>query len=63
MRGLMTKAQIAAEIKRIASTQLDDCERAIKEGVKRIALNELQDAVRQLKRLAAILADGPRERA
>lgn len=52
----MTKAQIAAELKRIVANQLDDCERAIKSGTKTIALNELEDAMRRLKRLAAALA-------
>jgi hypothetical protein len=52
----MTKAQIAAELKRIVSNQLDDCERAIKAGTKTIALNELEDAMRRLKRLASALA-------
>jgi len=53
--SLMTKAQIAAQIKHIVQNQLDDCERAIKAGTKSIALKELEDAVRQLKRLAALL--------
>jgi 3-deoxy-D-manno-octulosonic acid (KDO) 8-phosphate synthase len=52
---LMTKAQIAAQIKHIIQNQLDDCERAIKAGTRSIALKELEDAVRQLKRLAALL--------
>jgi hypothetical protein len=51
----MTKAQIAAELKRIIKNQLDDCERAVKAGTKTIALKELEDAVRQLKQLAALL--------
>lgn len=55
----MTKGQIAAELKRIASTQLDDCERAIKGGERKIALNELQDAMRRLKRLATMLGEPP----
>jgi hypothetical protein len=53
----MTKSQIAAEIKRIVSNQLDDCGRAIKTGTKTIALNELNDAVRLLKRLATLLEE------
>lgn len=51
----MTRAQIAAEIRRIIQNQLDDCQRAIKSGTKTIALNELEDAVLKLKRLAALL--------
>ena len=50
-----TKSQIAAEIRRIADIQLDDCKRAIKDGTKSIALRELEDAACQLKRLAALL--------
>ena len=42
----MTKIQIAAEIKRIVSNQLDDAKRAMKAGTKTIAVNELEDAVR-----------------
>ena len=52
----MTKAQIAAQIKRIVDNQLDDAKRAVTAGTKTIAINELDDAVRQLKRLATILA-------
>ncbi len=51
----MTKAQIAAEMKRIITNQLDDCQRAIKAGTKTIALNELEDAVRKLKQLAVLV--------
>ena len=51
----MTKAQIAAEIRRIVQNQLDDCQRAIKDGTKTIALNELEDAAKKLKKLAALL--------
>ena len=55
----MTKAQIAAEIRRIIDNQLDDCHRAIKAGTKTIAVNELEDATRALKQLAAFLETGP----
>lgn len=55
----MTKAQIAAEIRRITDNQLDDCHRAIKAGTKTIAVNELEDATRKLKKLAAFLEAGP----
>ncbi len=54
----MTKAQIAAEIRRIIDNQLDDCQRAIKAGTKTIAVNELEDATRKLKKLAAFLETG-----
>ncbi len=54
----MTKAQIAAEIRRIIDYQLDDCQRAIKAGTKTIAVNELEDATRKLKKLAAFLEAG-----
>ncbi len=54
----MTKAQIAAEIRRIIDNQLDDCQRAIKAGTKTIAVNELEDASRKLKKLAAFLDTG-----
>ncbi len=52
---VVTKAQIAAEIRRIIDNQLDDCQRAIKAGTKTIAVNELEDASRKLKKLAAFL--------
>lgn len=55
----MTKAQIAAEIRRIVDNQLDDCQRAIKAGTKTIAVNELDDASRKLKKLATLLEAGP----
>lgn len=55
----MTKAQIAAEIRRIIDNQLDDCHRAIKAGTKTIAVNELEDATRKLKKLATFLEAGP----
>jgi uncharacterized protein YbjQ (UPF0145 family) len=58
-RERMTKAQIAAEIKRVVKNQLDDCERAIKAGTRSIALYELEDAARKLKALAAMLDAKP----
>ena len=51
----MTKAQIAAEVRRVIDNQLDDCQRAIKAGTKTIAVNELEDASRKLEKLAAFL--------
>ena len=55
----MTRAQLAAEIKRIVENQLDDCHRAIKEGTKTIAIKELEDARKKLKSLAAFLQSPP----
>ena len=55
----MTRAQIAAEIRRIVDNQLDDCRRAIKDGTKTIAMNELSDAVRRLKQIASVLEAPP----
>ncbi|HEY8566923.1 MAG TPA: hypothetical protein VIL65_15605 [Beijerinckiaceae bacterium] len=55
----MTKAQIAAEIRRIVQNQLDDCRRAIKDGTKTIAMNELDDAMRRLKQIASLLEATP----
>ena len=55
----MTRAQLAAEIKRIVENQLDDCHRAIKEGTKTIAIKELEDARKKLKSLAAFLQSSP----
>nr|WP_236961072.1 hypothetical protein [Methylobacterium durans] len=48
----MTKDQLAAELKRIATTQISDITRAVKEGQKSIALNEVRDMAQRLNRLA-----------
>nr|WP_165937854.1 hypothetical protein [Methylobacterium segetis] len=48
----MTKDQLAAELKRIATTQISDITRAVKEGQKAIALNEVRDMAQRLNRLA-----------
>lgn len=48
----MTKDQLAAELKRIATTQISDITRAVKEGQKSIALNEVRDMARRLNGLA-----------
>ena len=45
----------AAEIRKIVSGPLDDCERAIKAGTKSIALFELEDAAKRLKKIASLL--------
>lgn len=49
----MTREQLAAELKRIATDQVSDIERAVKDGHKTIALNEIADLNRNLKALAA----------
>ena len=49
----MTRDQLAAELKRMATDQVSDIERAVKDGHKTIALNEIADLNRNLKALAA----------
>ena len=49
----MTREQLAAELKRMATDQVSDIERAVKDGHKTIALNEIADLNRNLKALAA----------
>lgn len=49
---MMTKDQLATELKRIATTQISDITRAVKEGQKSIALNEVRDMARRLDLLA-----------
>ncbi|GJE58158.1 hypothetical protein [Methylobacterium trifolii] len=49
---MMTKDQLAAELKRIATSQISDITRAVKEGQKSIALNEVRDMARRLDLLA-----------
>ncbi|MDE4910119.1 hypothetical protein PQI07_05325 [Methylobacterium sp. 092160098-2] len=48
----MTSQQLADELKRIATTQVSDITRAVKEGQKSIALNEVRDMARRLVLLA-----------
>ena len=48
----MTSQQLADELKRIATTQVSDITRAVKEGQKSIALNEVRDMARRLSLLA-----------
>ena len=55
----MTRDQLAAELKRMASVHVSDIERAVKDGHKTIALNELADLNRQLKALAAAVKAKP----
>jgi hypothetical protein len=59
----MTRDQLAAELKRIATLQVGDIERAVKDGHKTIALNELADLNRTLKALAAAMKAKPVMRA
>jgi hypothetical protein len=54
----MTSQQLADELKRIATTQVSDITRAVKEGQKSIALNEVRDMARRIGLLAD--AFGPR---
>ena len=49
----MTRDQLAAELKRIATDQVSDIERAVRDGHKTIALNEIADLNSNLKALAA----------
>ncbi len=49
---MMTKDQLAAELKRIATSQISDITRAVKEGQKSIALNEVRDMAHRLNLLA-----------
>jgi hypothetical protein len=50
---MMTSHQLAEELKRIATAQVSDITRAVKEGQKSIALNEVRDMARRI----ALLAD------
>ncbi|WP_336488916.1 hypothetical protein [Methylobacterium nigriterrae] len=49
---MMTKDQLAVELKRIATAQISDITRAVKEGQKSIALNEVRDMAQRLNLLA-----------
>lgn len=55
----MTREQVATAIRRIAAAQVEDIERAVRDGHKTIALNELADLNRQLKAFAAALRKAP----
>ncbi|MCJ2008932.1 hypothetical protein MKK70_02820 [Methylobacterium sp. E-041] len=55
----MTRDQVATAIRRLAASQVEDIERAVKDGHKTIALNELADLNRQLKAFAAALKKAP----
>lgn len=60
---MMTKDQLAAELKRIATSQISDITRAVKEGQKTIALNEVRDMARRLTLLADAFHPRPQEAA
>jgi hypothetical protein len=55
----MTRQQVADAIRRLAASQVEDIERAVRDGHKTIALNELADLNRQLKAFAAALKKAP----
>ena len=55
----MTREQVATAIRRVVSLQVEDIERAVRDGHKTIALNELADLNRQLKAFAAALRKAP----
>ncbi|MCJ2116441.1 hypothetical protein MKK65_07580 [Methylobacterium sp. J-001] len=55
----MTREQVATAIRRLVSLQVEDIERAVRDGHKTIALNELADLNRQLKAFAAALKKAP----
>jgi thioredoxin-like negative regulator of GroEL len=47
----MTNSDIADKIRRVLRSELDDCERALKNGDVQKAQSELEDAISKLKRL------------
>ncbi|MCJ2054702.1 hypothetical protein [Methylobacterium sp. J-070] len=55
----MTRHQVAAAIRRLVGSQVEDIERAVRDGHKTIALNELADLNRQLKAFAVALKKAP----
>jgi hypothetical protein len=55
----MTREQVATAIRRVVSLQVEDIERAVRDGHKTIALNELADLNRQLKAFAAAPTKAP----
>jgi hypothetical protein len=55
----MTRQQVATAIRRLVALQVEDIERAVRDGHKTIALNELADLNRQLKAFAAALKKAP----
>ena len=55
----MIREQVADALRRLVATQVEDIERAVKDGHKTIALNELADLNRQLKAFAAAVKKVP----
>ena len=55
----LTRDQVATALRRLAASQVEDIERAVKDGHKTIALNELADLNRQLKAFATALKKAP----
>lgn len=55
----MTRQQVATAIRRLVDLQVEDIERAVRDGHKTIALNELADLNRQFKAFAAALKKAP----
>ena len=55
----MNREQFAEALRRLVATQVEDIERAVKDGHKTIALNELADLNRQLKAFATALKKAP----
>lgn len=55
----LTRDQVATALRRLAASQVEDIERAVRDGHKTIALNELADLNRQLKAFAAALKKTP----
>ena len=55
----MMREQIADALRRIVALQVEDIERAVKDGHKTIALNELADLNRQLKAFATAVKKVP----
>lgn len=55
----MNREQLADALRRLVATQVEDIERAVKDGHKTIALNELADLNRQIKAFATALKKAP----
>ena len=59
----MTREQVATAIRRVVSLQVEDIERAVRDGHKTIALNEIAALNRHLKAMAAAVKAKPALRA
>ncbi|MCJ2069825.1 hypothetical protein MKK75_13655 [Methylobacterium sp. J-030] len=55
----MNRHHVADAIRRLVAAQVEDIERAVRDGHKTIALNELADLNRQLKAFATALKKAP----